>query len=258
MLIVYLIILLFLGFVMIKLYNMEVDKGRSESYVRAGLEYNVGKRIYKIPNMPVSGVAKMLDEEFLLLLRRLYQKTSKTLEELNIEAWMSGGTLMGFMKHKTFMPWDDDIDCHTDINNKDKFFDMNIINKFKEDGMELLFMLGMTPEYTFYKGGVRVKLKEYDNPVMDIFFVKKVGDKIRKIENWNKDVLTFNEKEIWPIEQIYPIRKEVIDDMNVKIPRDPENVLKKQYGPKVMDEIYCNGINHSIAYDLLKIIWIKP
>lgn len=243
---------------MISLYKMEISKSRTKTYVEPKLEYHVGKRTYVVPDLPLKGVGMMLDEEFLLLLRKLFQKATRTMEELDIEAWLSGGTLLGFTRHGTFMPWDDDIDVHTDLKNKDKFFNMTNINKFKDNGMELLFLLGMTPEQTFYKGGIRVKLKEHDNPVMDIFFVTKVDKNIRKIENWNKNELKFNEKEIWDESLIYPIKKEIKDDMYVKIPNNPEEVLKQQYGEKVLKEMFCSNIQHSIAYDLLKIIWIKP
>jgi hypothetical protein len=259
MLLLYFTILIFLTVIFVLLYRTSENKERTGNIkVVPGLKYKVGDKYYKIPNLKVKGNATILDEEFILRLKTLYVKANKVFEQLGIEAWMSGGTLLGFMRHGTFMPWDDDIDSHTDVKNKKKFFNRKNIEIFKENGMELLFMIGMTPDFTYYKGAVRIKLKEYDNPVYDIFFVKDVGNEVKKIENWRKDSYVFNKKEIWDRNCIYPLNKTIIDDIKVSIPNIPDKVLKNQYGDKFMDEIHCSYPAHSVAYDLLKIIWIKP
>jgi len=61
---------------------------------KIGLEY------YTVPN---------LEEEKSLLLN-LLKIVDKVARENNIDYWIDGGTLLGAVRHKGFIPWDDDID----------------------------------------------------------------------------------------------------------------------------------------------------
>lgn len=61
-------------------------------------------------------------------LRELQIKEKEMLEEFdnicrenNIEYWLDGGTLLGAIRHKGFIPWDDDIDVGMDKENYIKF-----------------------------------------------------------------------------------------------------------------------------------------
>lgn len=55
---------------------------------------------------PKSDTLRILQKSGLLLFKEL----DKYCNELNIEYWMSFGTLLGAIRHKGFIPWDDDID----------------------------------------------------------------------------------------------------------------------------------------------------
>lgn len=254
LIIINLLVIIYIGFI------FESMKGRDEKkIVKSGMEYYFNGIKYKVPNIKLIGSPYLLEEKFYNDMRSLLENCKKSFDELNINFWLSGGTLLGFYRHKTFIPWDDDIDVHTSEKNKSFMFTDNFREKLKDFGIEPIYMIGMSEDFSFYKGGVRLKLIEKSNPVLDIFFVREVGERVIKIENWggkNKEVV-FNEKENWEKSEIYPIQEKEIDGLKVKIPNKPLEVLKRQYGKNVMNVMYGDSLPHSIAYDLLDVIWTK-
>jgi len=254
LIIINLMVLIYIGFI------FESKKGRNKKkIIKPGMEYYFNGIKYKVPKIKLIGSPYLLEEKFYNDMRKLLGNCKKSFDELKIDFWLSGGTLLGFHRHKTFIPWDDDIDIHTSEKNKAVMFTGDFRDKLKDFGIEPIYMIGMSENFSFYKGGVRLKLIEKTNPVLDIFFVREVGERIIKIENWsgkNREVV-FNEKENWPKDEIYPLKEKQIDGLDVKLPNKPLEVLKRQYGENVMNVMYGDSLPHSIAYDLLDVIWTK-
>ena len=253
LIIVNLLVIVYIGFL------FESKKGRNDKIIaKPGLKYKYNETEYKIPDIKLVGSPYLLEEDFYNDMRKLLINTREVLHKLNIEFWVSGGTLIGFHRHKTFIPWDDDIDIHTKEENRKFMFDKKFKIELEKVGVEPIYMVGLTEDFSFYKGGVRLKLIGKNNPVMDIFFVEEISDRVVKIENWDKNnKFRYNEKENWHRDEIFPIKEKVIDDMKVPMPNKPLEVLKAQYGKDVMNKMYGNNLPHSIAYDLLNVIWTK-
>lgn len=255
MYIFYVVSIIFIAVCLLLVLKTETSKNRSTKIVKPGAMYSVGKRHYKVPNLPVKGHAYILDEEFITRMRDMYTKINAVFTELKLDFWVSGGTLLGFVRHKTFLPWDDDLDIHTDSKNKAFLHSEEFRNALNRHGLESLFMLGSDENFSYYKGGVRVKMLEHLNPVMDIFFVHQEQGRMIKVENWMNDVMVFNKTENWSRDEIYPIKKTTIDDLPIRLPAKPHQVLTTQYGPSYDKEIHCGHPPHTIAYDMLRFIW---
>ena len=153
------------------------------------------------------------------------------------------------------MPWDDDIDMHTFIENKSYMFSQQFKQDLDKVGLQCLIMEGLTEEKSHYKGGIRIRMKDFKNPVMDIFFVEKTGEEVKKIENWNTEGNEYNLKETWKKSILLPIKGEFIDGMTVNIPNKPEKMLTLQYGEDWDKVMYCSHPPHTLAFDLLDFIW---
>jgi len=228
---------------------------RSDILAKPGASYSVDGKDYTIPNKKLTGSAYLLDEKFIMKMKKLLIKVNSFFKEKGIDAWLSGGTLLGFVRHETFIPWDDDLDMHTDIKNKKYMFSEEFKEDLKKYNIEVIYLIGMNYKFSYYKGGIRLREIDNYNPVMDIFFVEEKDDYVKKIENWHKNKYSYNKKEVWHKEDFYPIQTKMIDGMEIKMPKKPEVVLSKQYGEDFNDKMYCNHIPHTFLYDTLTFLW---
>ena len=228
-------------------------------YIKPGEDYKIGERSYTLPELPLVGTARVLKSSFLVKQRELLIHVTMVMKKLNIEHWLSGGTLLGFTRHKTFIPWDDDIDMHTHWKHKDYIFSHEFAKHLEPFGLEAIFHRGTSASYTTVAGGAaRLRMKGSSMPICDILFVKEMSNgKIGKIDRWTDTKVEYNTKEQWDKDMIFPIRYISVDDMVLPHPNKPLETLQVQYGDKVMDKMYSVHwmVSHSYVFKALPFLF---
>lgn len=258
-------------------YNSRYCAGK----LSPGDEYHVNGRKYIFPDLPLkvimNGAFKknsdmqsvvVLKEDYLENMRKLFIQTTTLLNSVGVDWWASGGTLLGFMRHGTFIPWDDDIDIHSSWKNKDYLFSSDFAKRCKEYGLEVFTIIGSSHKNASTTGAaVRTRLVGQYTPSLDIFFQTRLSDfyeiensqnpnlidqhneidklevvkkipKWAKIDKWNQKWIYTSPKEQWPEDELFPLKKINVDyGLEVNVPNKPISILKRQYSDKVMDSM---------------------
>ena len=205
----------------------------------------------------------------------LLKKTISILNEFNINHCLISGTLLGYVRHDDFIPWDDDIDLLVDetlIDKLDliseKYPEINLFKGTKYDSTKICFSDGMEipeNENVIEWRKKAVKGDKYSWPFIDLF-TYEVGAGIHSCGEF-VDVLIDNEKQTklfkpfgghsncsnnfrffgkekisffhneWDLTEFFPLNKVNFLGLEVNIPKNPDYFLKLNYGDEYMKEI---------------------
>jgi hypothetical protein len=173
----------------------------------------------------------------------LLKLTTDILDEFNIDYFLISGTLLGYIRHNDFIPYDDDIDLIVNSNIKKQLFPimkkykhkLSIISKdylikfcFKDKVYNLSHI-----ETTWSKHLLNVN-DSYFWPFIDLFIFEYTNDK-KCIKFFGKD---------WDIEEFFPCQKKEFNNVLVSIPKNPHYFLTKNYGNDYMTILKSSNWNH--------------
>ena len=275
-----------------------------ECYLSRGQQYKIRSRTYIYPDLPTakgSATPYLLNENFMCSERALLKRIVNMFDTINIQVWPSGGTLLGLIRHKSILPWDDDCDLHTSNENIPFFFSQSFVDVCRIHDLEILVISAVDKNKALTRegGGIRLRRMNTNMPVCDIFFVgtfcdslidltkqKRIStkntnlvpsqrerskrykdqcafNKVAKIDTWNKGDYrfcpSFNKKEVWDIQDVFPLQKKIIDDIRFWIPNNPKALLTKQYNDKCLKEIYVRNslISHAYPFTEMDFVFKK-
>ncbi len=227
--------------------------------------YMIHGRKYTFPNLETTGPTYLLHDNYISELRKLLTFTSSTLKDLQIDWWLTGGSLMGAVKHSAIpMPFDDDVDIGVDDSHRALLFSETFVHAAEKHNLQVIFLVGASSKNANRTGAcVRLQLLKCHS-TLDIFFWKKVENNKRviKLDGWSmfKPDGVYNEKEQFLIDDVYPLQKSVeVDDMLINLPNQPKNLLVQQYGASVMTQIIARStaVSHLFPFLVLGAMWTK-
>lgn len=233
----------------------------SWTLLKPGDKYMSAGTKHTMPNVDTFGPTFLLKDQYIYEIRGLVTKVGATLKRMDIEWWVTGGTLLGYQMYNTIpMPFDDDADIGVDDKHRKLLFSSAFADEARKDGLQVLYLRGASSKNADRTGAcVRCQLEGHSS-TLDIFFWKTLpGEKlVVKLDGWNNGLDIQNEKEQFLFDDVFPIQNQIeFDGLVIGLPRNPCNLLTTQYSPKVFDRTIARSlfVSHTSPFVLLKAIW---
>lgn len=228
-----------------KMYEIQYQiNGKNRSFSSE----NLIEGLIKKGNKYYYQISKSQNENFNKLLY-LLKKWIKIANYLNIDWWACAGTLLGAIRNKSIIPWDNDIDLsflYKDYTKLIKFIDSKILNKTNIQ----IVKSGL---------GFRLSLKDSLFPFIDLFVYDFNDDKIMScgpIINNSKYWLGGNvifPKEYIKEKDLFPLKEISFENLIIKIPNNSVKYLKQIYNENCITFCICEDKDTHQSIELLKL-----
>jgi hypothetical protein len=232
-----------------------VNNPISTRRARAGEVYRVGSAERTIPNLRFGPTAPWLVREPVLdAMARLLEYADRTLTAATIPYWISCGTLLGAVRHRGFIPWDDDIDVQVPHEAAPKLLALK--EQFRRDGFVLVEAAG----------GYKLAYANFWRfPYIDVAIVERSEGRLKLCYPLNANGQpTFEKARQWPneclpVDDVLPLTRVAFEHFAVAAPGRIDRAVEEMYGHRSLTEVPGGGgvlpwvVNHRTDSMLLKL-----
>lgn len=155
----------------------------------------------KYDNFSNTSLFKLTKPKNVLQIYKLLYILDKILRKNDIEYWIDGGTLLGAIRHKGLIPWDDDGDVQMWDIDEDKL--MSLRSEFEKYGV--ILMNTWFGYKIFFKTGTIIKGYKWRYPAIDIFPVKYDND--RTVYSYPRAQKYYGHRCYYNVDNMYPFEK---------------------------------------------------
>lgn len=147
----------------------------------------------------------------------------------NIIYYANGGTLLGAIRHKGIIPWDDDLDVEVGYRDFEKLLSPKVVKEFRDRGYTIkkhIEKLGKGEEYNWVKA-------TKGKAGIDFFPVKFVKE--RGTGRWRTQFVSPYVNMLWKnyyfyVDELLPLQVAKFGAGKILIPRDGKPYLTRGYG----------------------------
>jgi len=156
------------------------------------------ENIYKIKHIEHFSNVEITKKEIVQQIYQMLKDMDKLFLKHNINYWMSGGTLLGAIRHNGLIPWDDDADFEILDSDVEKFLSIDY-EKYGYAISQTYFGYKIYP-----KNGQKNNKYNWKYPFLDIFLCTIKDGRtnfISRRAQYLYKVCTFEEKKLFPLKR---------------------------------------------------------
>lgn len=174
----------------------------------------------------------------------LLRAVSQIFTKYDIDYSLISGTLLGYVRHSDFIPWDDDIDMIVD---EKILMILDSIRKEYSDVLTFINVDNYLIKMCFKNAVKEIKSEYYLNYIKKDYFDKEVRYNYPFVDLFvykkSSSILNFFNKD-WILSEFYPLKEVDFLRVKVKVPINPDYFLKINYGEEYMKEFVSPNYNH--------------